>query len=34
MGEYTSLLMGGAFLLIVFIGTLIYMRIKEKRNAH
>jgi len=26
--------MGGAFLLIVFIGTLIYMRIKEKRNAH
>ncbi len=34
MGDYTSLVMGGIFGLIVFIGTLIYMRIKEKRDAH
>jgi hypothetical protein len=34
MNNYSSLIMGGIFGLIVFVGTLIYMRIKEKRNAH
>jgi len=34
MGDYTSLAMGMALLTIVFIGTLIYMRIKEKRSSH
>jgi hypothetical protein len=34
MGEYTSLIMGMALLSIVFIGTLIYMRIKQKRGSH
>lgn len=34
MGDYTSLIMGSVFLAIVFIGTLIYMRIKEKRSSH
>ncbi len=30
MGDYTSLILGGGWGLIVFIGTLIHMRLKTR----